>query len=156
MIKLNYPSGILFAILITTISSLSTSCLQRPRALDMFKDTTKAKNVQVPVPESRAMTLCLGNNKVLFYLGNADKPLEGPAVTGYGKDSLDKAIISMMGKMKKDSDSYLIVLVKPSDKSTYQNFVETLDILNVCKVKARAVLDITPKEVDLLKKYKAY
>jgi hypothetical protein len=146
-------------ILSVLLLTIVVSCLQpkRPKALDIFIDTAKKRDVQLPVPESRTMTLCLGNNnKVLYFLGNQDKPLEGPAVTGYGKDSLDKTIISMIGKMKKDSDSYLIVLIKPSDKSTYQNFLKTIDILNVCKVKARAVVDITPNEVAMLKKYKAY
>ena len=157
MVKINYLLGVSFVFLIITISSLTTSCLQRPRAMDMFTDTAKKRDVQLPVPESRTMTLCLGsNNRVLYYRGNADKPLDGPAVTGYGKDSLDKAILSAMGKMKKDTESYLIVLIKPSEKSTYKNFVNTIDITNIVGVKSRAVVDITPKEIAMLKKYKAY
>ena len=147
---------IILSVLILTIS---VSCVRRKSAMDTFMEQSHSSlnDVKLPVQESRTMTLCLGNNnKVLYFLGNRDKPLEGPVVTGYGKDSLDKAIVSMMGKMKNNTDSCLIVLIKPSDKSTYKNFVNTIDITNVVGVKSRAVVDITPKEVNMLKKYGAY
>ena len=129
-----------FSIIISSvlILTISASCVRRKSAMDTFMEQShsSSKDAQLPAPEGRTMTILLGNsNKVLYYLGNPDKPLDGPAVTGYGKDSLDKTITSMMGKMKKDTDSYLIVLIKPSDKSTYKNYVKTLGIINVCKVK---------------------
>jgi len=134
-----------------------TSCVRRPHAMDVFQPTDKSKDVKLPHNEGRTMTLCLGsNNKVLYYLGDIEKPIVGPTVTGYGKDSLPEAISEIALKMKSDTSKYLIVLIKASDKASYKNFERTLGIINSCKIKSYGVVEITPKETDLLKKQNAY
>ena len=133
-----------------------SSCMQRPRALDTFKSTDTTKNVKLPINENRTMTLCLGDdNKVLYYMGNIENPSVGPMVTGYGNDSLPKAISENALKFKNDTSS-LIVLIKASDKSTYKNFVKALAIVDSCKVKSYGVVEITSQEIDLLKKQHIY
>ncbi|MBV8390390.1 MAG: hypothetical protein JO080_11370 [Mucilaginibacter sp.] len=124
--------------------------------MDAFQSIDKAKDVKLPIMDNCTMTLCLGNNnKVLYYMGDIKKPSVGPIVTGCGKDSLPKAISENALKFKNDT-SYMIVLIKASNKATYKNFVKALRIIDSCKVKSYAVVEITPQEIDLLKKQNVY
>jgi len=168
MTHINFSSSIhrktkgfvLVALLPFLILVTLSSCRRQPKAMDIFlADSANRKNAKLPASSAsakRTMILCLGkDNNVLYYLGNLDKPLEGPALTGYGKDSLDKVILSNINKIKDTADC-LIVLIKVSDKATYINFVKALDVVNSCKVKSYGVVPITPKETELLKRFNAY
>jgi biopolymer transport protein ExbD len=46
----------------------------------------------------------------------------------------------------------MIVLVKPSPKSTYKDFVNIMDEINITGIKSYGVVDITPPELALLTK----
>ena len=50
----------------------------------------------------------------------------------------------------------MIVLIKPSDKSTYENMVSVMDELNIVNNQSRAIVAITPMEVQLLQRDKIY
>ncbi|HEX3387051.1 MAG TPA: hypothetical protein VHS53_17745 [Mucilaginibacter sp.] len=147
-------------VLSSLILMLSVSCVRRKTALDTFLEQhpVNTKDVKLPVPSKRTMTILLGgNNKVLYYLGDQDKPVAGPAATGYGKDSLGKAIQQMMAKAQKDtSTNNLVILIKSSNKSTYKNFVGAIDLINECGVQSYGIVDIAPSDVDLLKKAHIY
>ena len=109
-----------------------------------------------PVPESRTMTICLGkNNEALFYLGIADHPLVAPTKIGFGKD-MDRAILKMEERIKQTSKDGLIVVVKPSDHSIYDNLVSTLDELKITAVPTYALARISAKDIDLLKQRGMY
>jgi len=109
-----------------------------------------------PVPESRTMTICLGkNNEALFYLGIADHPLVAPTKIGFGKD-MDRAILQMEERIKQTSKDGLIVVVKPSDHSIYDNLVSTLDELKITAVPTYALVRISAKDIDLLKQRGMY
>jgi hypothetical protein len=47
-------------------------------------------------------------------------------------------------------------VVKPSDKCDYNNVVTVMDELNIANVQLRAIVDISPVEIDLLKKSGLY
>jgi biopolymer transport protein ExbD len=159
MINNGYPLRFTIQLLLLIIIMISASCIQKPHAMDAFlkQDSVKLKNTKPAVPSDRTLTLCLGqDNKVLYYRGDLDKPLEGPAITGYGKDSLGKILINDLRQFSKDTSKYLNVLIKPSDKSTYQDFLKALDLINTYEIKSYGVVDITPGEVAMLKKQDAY
>ena len=46
----------------------------------------------------------------------------------------------------------MIVLIKPSDKSTYADMVSIMDELNIVGNQERAIVPITPIDIDLLKR----
>ena len=50
----------------------------------------------------------------------------------------------------------MFVIVKPSDKSNYNNVVTAMDELNIVGNQLRAIVDITPIEIDLLKRDHIY
>jgi len=46
----------------------------------------------------------------------------------------------------------MIVIVSPSAQSTYKNLVTVMDELNIVDIESRAIVDITPTELGLLKR----
>ena len=137
------------AFLLVTFFMLTTT-LSKPKAMDL------AMPVDGPnegVPQSRSITLCLGNNnKVLMYVGL----VQSPQVINYGKNGLRKALLEAKSKIKTTTGKEAMVLVKPSDRSIYGNLVDALDELNITKTNIYAVVDISPQDVDLLKKQAIY
>ncbi|HEY8930653.1 MAG TPA: biopolymer transporter ExbD [Mucilaginibacter sp.] len=130
-----------------------TTTLNKPKAMNLTKPDNSVKTAQLPVAESRTMTVLLGaKNKIEWYMGEPGK--SAPTVDGYGPNGLRKALLEN-GKQVAAShaapDNFMIVLIKPSDKSTYENLVSTLDEMNIAAIKSYAIVKITPLELDALK-----
>jgi biopolymer transport protein ExbD len=77
-----------------------------------------------------------------------------PVVIGYGKQELRKVLIDQNNAIKAShgANNPMIVVVKPSAQSTYKNMVTVMDELNVTGIEQRAIVDITPVELALLKR----
>jgi biopolymer transport protein ExbD len=130
-----------------------TTTLNKPKAMNWAMPDDSDKKVQLPVAATRTMTILLGGkNKLEWYMGEAGKT--APTVDNYGISGLRKALIDN-GKAVAAShaapDNFMIVLIKPSDKSTYENLVNALDELNITGVKSSAIVKITPLELESLK-----
>ena len=131
------------AFLLITFFILTTT-LNKPKAQELImpdKDDTKQ---QLPVPESRTMTLLLGaNDKLEWFVGAAGAT--PPKVIGYGKNELRKTLIDENNAIKASHGGQpMIVIVSPSAQSTYKNVVTVMDELNI--------VDILPVDIDLLKR----
>jgi biopolymer transport protein ExbD len=139
------------AFLLITFFILTTT-LSKPKAMELVMPDKDDKNTQLPVPESRTMTLLLGdNNKLEWFVGEPGKTQ--PAVIGYGKEDLRKILIDQNNKIKQSHGGQdMIVVVKPSAQSTYKNVVSVMDELNITGIDSRAIVDITPVELGLLKR----
>lgn len=138
------------AFLLVTFFMLTTT-LSKPRAMDLAMPVKGGDSG--PVPQSRSITLCLGkDNKLLLYKGLSTTP----QVLSYGKNGLRKALLDAKMEIKAATGKEAIVIVKPSDHSIYGNLVDALDELNITKTNIYAVVDITDKDVDLLKKQAIY
>jgi biopolymer transport protein ExbD len=141
------------AFLLITFFILTTT-LNKPKAMELImpdkSDTTK----QLPVPQSRTMTLLLGSHdKLEWFVGipGATKP----AIIGYGKgkDGLRQTLIDQnKAILEKSGGKPMIVIVSPSDKSTYKNVVTVMDELNIVDIEQRAIVNILPVDIDLLKR----
>ncbi|WP_394759960.1 ExbD/TolR family protein [Flavobacterium sp.] len=149
------------AFLLITFFMLTTS-LSKPQSMDLGMPD-KPKDVPeepILVDERRTMTIILGdNNELQFYMGIFGKYIEEPKIVPYGKEGIRKELLSKvisvpneLGKDEQGKDKGLIVIIKPSKKSTYRNLVDILDEMAICKVPTYAIVDITPEEVALLKK----
>lgn len=144
------------AFLLVTFFMLTTT-LSKPKAMDLTMPDKDEKVIdQKPVPESRTVTLLLGaNNKIEWYRGLPGKPYNGQAPTtdNFGKTGIRKTLLDLKKTIEEESGGKpMIVLVKPSDKSVYKNVVDIMDELNIAKVDIRAIVDILPLEVELLKR----
>jgi biopolymer transport protein ExbD len=141
------------AFLLITFFIMATT-LAKPKAMDTFWPDKSKKDVQLPVPESRTMTVLLGaNDKLEWYIGAPGK--SAPTVDNFGKTGIRKTFIEKNKEIKATHagpDNDMIVLVKASDKSTYKDFVSVLDEMNIAGINRYGIVDILPVEVELLKK----
>ncbi|MES2278290.1 MAG: biopolymer transporter ExbD [Bacteroidota bacterium] len=147
------------AFLLVTFFMLTTT-LNKPKAMDLVMPDKDIKQPldQLAVPESRTLTILLGaNNKIEWYRGLPGKFIGAPTTDNFGKNGIRKTLIEIKQKIFEESGGKpMIVLVKPSDKSVYKNMVDIMDELNIAKVDIRAIVDILPGEIDLLKRDSNY
>ena len=150
-VRVDLTAMVDLAFLLITFFILTTT-LSKPKAMELVMPDKDDKNTQEPVPESRTMTLLLGdNNKLEWFVGEPGKTQ--PTVIGYGKSDLRKVLIDQNALIKQSHGGQgMIVVVKPSAQSTYNNVVTVMDELNVTGIESRAIVDITPVEIGLLKR----
>lgn len=145
------------AFLLITFFMLTTS-LNKPQSMDLGMPEKDPKNPPPPVlvDERRTMTILLGeNDEVKNYMGLLEKPIEAPKTISYGKEGIRQDILSRVQSVPTvtgDPKKGLIVIIKPSKKSTYKNLVDILDEMAICKVPTYAIVDITKEEDALLAK----
>jgi len=160
--KVDLTAMVDLAFLLITFFMLTTT-LSKPQSMDLTlpdkeKDST---NIDIKVDENRTMTLLLGENgKLVRYVGMLDKPLAAPKDFTYGKEGIRTELISRMKLVTEYSTANgkpkdgMIVIIKPSKKSTYRNLVDVLDemaIVGVNKTGSYAIVnEFTPEEQKLL------
>lgn len=140
------------AFLLITFFILTTT-LQKPKAMDLTMPDKDKNNedAQLDVAASRTMTLLLGSdNQLEWYVGEPGKT--APTKDTYGKNGLRKTLMEKSKEIKETTGKDMIVLIKPSDKSNYNNVVTVMDELNIINNQIRAIVKILPMEVDLLKR----
>ena len=139
------------AFLLITFFMLTTT-LSKPKAMDVtMPDKDEQTKDQKPVAASRSMTILLGaNNKLEWFIGEPGK--SQPTTEGYGKDGLRKTLIEKGKEVQQSTGKFLVVLIKPSDKSNYKNLVDVLDEMKITNIQSYAIVDILPSEIELLKR----
>jgi biopolymer transport protein ExbD len=157
--KVDLTAMVDLAFLLITFFMLTTT-LAKPQAMDMFMpDKPKDEEKQLDVKASRTMTVLLASdNKIVWYMGVAgDNP---PTVDNYGKSGIraafldnNKKVIATTGDPKKG----LMVIIKPTDKSNYKNFVDILDEVKIAGVPSYGIVNkIETAEINLLKSQGVY
>lgn len=143
------------AFLLITFFILTTT-LQKPKAMDLvMPDKDEKTNQQLPVKASTTMTILLGsNNRLAWFVGEPKADMVPPTIEGYG--NLRKNLLEKAKEIKAATGEDMMVIVKPSDKSNYNNLVTVMDELNITKNTKRAIVDILPFELDLLKSNDIY
>ncbi len=155
--KVDLTAMVDLAFLLITFFMLTTS-LSKPQSMnlglpDKEDDPTKKKNIKVD--ENRTMTVLLGeNNKLMWYMGLFATPISAPKDIAYGKNGLRQELLSRKKTVLEytgNKDKGLIVIIKPSKKSTYKNLVDVLDEMAIADVPSYAIVnDYTPEEKKLL------
>ena len=111
----------------------------------------------LPISAPRTLNLCLGSgNKIQWYMGNDKEPLTTPSEVNFGSSGLRKVLKDQMVLVQKSLKKDLIVLLKPSDKSSYKNMVDALDELEITGVKTYMVVDTSPKDVVRMMAHSLY
>jgi len=145
------------AFLLITFFMLTTS-LSKPQSMDLaMPDKDEKIDDNILIDENRTMTIVLGpDNKLQMYMGQINKPLEGPKALTYSKESLRKEILEKIKSVPmatrttaKPNGEPLIVLIKATKESTYMNLVDVLDEIAIGKVQVYAIVDIVPQETQL-------
>ncbi|MDP4196445.1 MAG: biopolymer transporter ExbD [Bacteroidota bacterium] len=132
-----------FFMLTTTFSKPQTMEINlpaRPTPGEKVEDAPELK-------ASKAFTVILGEfGKVYYYTGLTTENAE-VKVTDFSEGGIRKILLD-----KNAMINGLTVLIKPTDKSTYKNVVDILDEMNITNVKRYALVDVTPTDLDLIKK----
>ncbi|HEY1202659.1 MAG TPA: hypothetical protein VGE79_16835, partial [Niastella sp.] len=96
----------------------------------------------------------LDANRIFYYHGDLASALKENTygVTSYSvTDGLGQIIRTKqaaLDRMKAGKHEDLMVMIKPTPESNYQNVVNVLDEMLINDVKHYAVLDVTPEEKD--------
>ncbi|MDR0227632.1 MAG: biopolymer transporter ExbD [Flavobacteriaceae bacterium] len=145
------------AFLLITFFMLTTS-MNKPQSMNLAmpdKDVDKTDDeTKTKVDENRTMTVLLGgDNKMKWYMGMPDSPLEGPTDQTYGKAGIRQVLLDKNKKAKaysgKETEG-LIVIIKASDKATYRNMVDILDEMAITGIKSYALVDISGDDLKML------
>jgi biopolymer transport protein ExbD len=142
------------AFLLITFFMLTTS-LQKPKmfGLVMPDDGPNSK-----VPASRTMTIDIGKDgQLLSFLGLPDQPITEPRVTNDGNKGIGEAIVEIKNKIATTTNKPMLVIIKASDHSVYDNLVNVLDEVNIAGDNPTyAISPIQPKDIEMLKQHNAY
>ncbi len=157
--KVDLTAMVDLAFLLITFFMLTTT-LSKPQSMDLaLPDKPDPNEVTPPVKvdEKRTMTILLGdNNKLVYYVGLLETPIDGPKDETYGKDGIRKKIVDrkkIILDATGDKKKGIIVIIKPSKKSNYRNLVDILDEMAIVGVPTYAIVnDFTPEEQKLLEK----
>jgi biopolymer transport protein ExbD len=87
-----------------------------------------------------------GENKIYWYIGMPNDPIEGPTETNYSADGLRKVLLE-----KNAGIQDMVVLIKPTNEANYKNVVDVLDEMNITDMKRYALVDVTPEDLKLIK-----
>src|SRR5690606_38238831 len=143
------------AFLLITFFMLTTS-ISKPYAMDvaMPDKTEENSEDQLDVADNRTITLLLGSdNKIEYYMGLLDRPIEGPTVVDYGKNGIRPILLEKIKQVPQitgDPEKGLIVIIRPSDKANYKNLVDILDEMKIVDAKQYMIGDIGSAEIELL------
>jgi Biopolymer transport protein ExbD/TolR len=159
--KVDLTAMVDLAFLLITFFMLTTS-LSKPQSMDLGlpdKEEDNKPPVDIKVDQRRTMTVILGDNdKIKWFHGLLDAPEPGGAPTDatYGKEGIRKEFLKRVTSIPQvvgDAKKGLIVIIKPTKKSTYRNLVDMLDEMAICKVPTYAIVnDFSPEEKALAAK----
>jgi biopolymer transport protein ExbD len=133
-------------LLITFFIFTTTISLPTAMRLALPDDRVKPED-QNKIKQSGALTIMLGKDNNLFYYEGELKP-----DASNFKSSNFKAIRNVIIDKKQQADTNLVVVIKPTNESTYKNFIDILDEMSINVVKRYAVVDISNVENELVRK----
>ncbi len=141
------------AFLLITFFMLTTS-LNKPNAMDV---TVPAKNEDDPedrqeIADDRSITILMGDqNKIVWYAGLFDNPIEGPETIDYGAEGIREVLLRKLQEVKRNTGKDLIVVIRPSDDATHLNLVDILDEMKISDVQMFSLGTITEAENEYLR-----
>lgn len=145
--KVDLTAMVDLAFLLITFFMLTTS-LSKPQTMNLGlpekDDPNKPKDDSIKVDERRTMTIIMGkDNKLKWFMGLPNAPIEPPKSDAYGKEGIRKAILKHVKSVPEitgDKDKGLIVIIKPTKQSNYKNLVDVLDEMAICSVPTYAIV----------------
>ena len=137
------------AFLLLTFFMLTTT-FARPYTMELNMPVRPRPDSITKVRESQAMTIVLGaGHRVYYFAGlNAPGTAAKPALhaTTFAPDGIRQAV-----RERQRRTAGLVVLIKPSAESKYQDMVNILDEMNITKQPKYALVKITQDDLNLLK-----
>ena len=136
------------AFLLLTFFMLTTT-FARPYTMELNMPVKPKIEGPTEVAASKALTVVLGaGHRVHYYAGlNTPGRAAKPALhtTSFAPDGIRQAI-----RERQRRTPGLVVLIKPSAESKYQDMVDILDEMNIAKQSKYALVKITQDDLNLL------
>lgn len=151
--KVDLTAMVDLAFLLITFFMLTTS-LSKMKALDMVKPVPAPEHIKFEFPASRTMTILLGkNNQAVYYMGETEKAVMQSVDLKTIKTQIlaNKLYVAQTHTIPKDKE--MLVVIKPTNTSTYKNFVDAIDEMSIAKILSYAIDDkyISEKEQLFMK-----
>jgi len=124
--------------------------LSKPTAMNLL--LPKA-GPSMPVPESKTLTLLIADGKTICYEGFAENPTDAQVNDLHsGRNELRNIIAGKQQSLKNSSLSpaSLMVIIKPTPLSNYQQLVALLDEMTISAVKKYAIAETDAADEKLL------
>jgi len=147
--KVDLTAMVDLAFLLITFFMLTTS-LSKPKAMDLGlppnDDIEDPKNI-IKTDQRRTVTVILGaNDQIKWFHGLLEAPEANgkPQNIGYGKEGIRTVLLPRVKSIPEvtgNKDKGMIVIIKPTKKSTYKNLVDILDEMAICKVPTYAIVN---------------
>jgi len=136
--------------LLVTFFMLTTT-FSKPQTMEINMPVKPKEEVadeeQNKVKASKALTIIIGEyNRIFWYQGLPDQKNQ-PEETNFSADGIRKVLLEKNSQIRD-----MVVLIKPTDEANYKNVVDILDEMNISNIKRYAIVDITPVDLDLIKK----
>lgn len=130
------------AFLLLTFFMLATTFI-KPQVMTLVLPEKDDNANQPKVNEKNVLNVVLGgDNKVYWYIGFTGAQVKE---TNYSDTGLRKILMD-----ESKANEKLVVLIKPDDKSTYANLVNTLDELTITGMSRYALVTYDPEDKALV------
>ena len=134
------------AFLLLTFFMLTTTFI-KPQVMDLKLPEKKDEEISQPkVNEKKVLSIILeDSNRIYWYIG-----LTEPTVheTDYSAAGIRSILLEQKRLINK-----MVVLIKPGEKSTYENLVNILDELKITDVERYALVDLEDEDRNILNNY---
>lgn len=136
-----------------------TTTLQRAKTMNLFlPHDVENKDQANKVKESQALTIVMGENNDLYYyfgIGTdaAKDPVNAVVKTTYDlKGGIGDVISNKWKSVIQNSGGQdsMVVIIKPTNKATYENVVSILDDMNIYEVKKYALDTASVNDVKMI------
>ena len=127
-----------------------TSTMSESKGLNLYMPKDGPLSNQAA---SKAMTLFLkSNDRVEYYFGKWQDAFVGSNIktTNYHQQYGLGKVIREKQRLLGSSKDELLVLIKPTKESTYNNLIDALDEMSNNGIKKYAILDLSPDEKAFL------
>ncbi len=127
-----------------------TTALSKPKTMGLILPADKNNNEPgSETSASKTLNLILSSDNTVFYYSGLD--IKHTASTNYSIDGLRSIIQHKMEEIYKRTGrpSEMVVLIKPTENSTYKNLVDVLDEMRINNVKKFVLMDAGKAELSL-------
>lgn len=127
-----------------------TTTMAQPKAMGIVYP--KESNQLSPLCESCVLTVIPAANNKLYYYEGILQNSDGLKETSFNAEGLRQLLLAKKETVKtaRGNADELSLIIRPADESTYKNFVDVLDEINITGVKRYFIDDITVFEKQLL------
>jgi biopolymer transport protein ExbD len=130
------------AFLLLTFFILTTT-FNQPKTMEIRMPEKTLHNEAVDINHKRVVTLILGSNDRIYWYKGFETVV---AETDYSTAGIRQVLLGLNKSIKG-----MVVFIKPSEESRYQNLVDILDEMAITEITRYYLVDITPTDINLIK-----